>query len=433
MAEVYHDGVLLVVDLNYNGVFVTNPRAYVGERALIDDVDFEHMDLEAFSTYLEGFVHRGFEKIFYCLRDRPLSTGIRFIEDEADYAHFLDEAYEEPERPISVYLDHDGDGLNDWVETSTDTHGSVIQSEKRGDPAVESQGQGQGDGEGQGQGEGSQGQGEGGQGNVNLNNPEDQEFLNNLIPDDPTYHPEDDEEEEDHHLEQPLYDPEVNWKIQVPILGMRFETPTQLKDMLCNYAVSKGYQLTYDKNDKKRLLVLCCKGACTFRLWASWMRDEYSFQIKSLKDEHNCSRNYKLGSIVNYKWLGGHYTKEIIHRQKLTIRQLRSEVVKKFGIHVSLGQCRRAKKNALTIIEGTLTEHYARLWSYGAELRRSNPGSTVRLSVERGPDDKSYFSKMYVCFEGVKRGWIEGCRRVIGLDGCFLKGIYKGELFPLLD
>ena len=35
---------------------------------------------------------------------------------------------------------------------------------------------------------------------------------------------------------------------------------------------------------------------------------------------------------------------------------------------------------------------------------------------------------MYVCFEGVKRGWIEGCRRVIGLDGCFLKGICKGEL-----
>ena len=432
MADEYHDGVLLVVDVNYNGVFVTNPRAYVGDRQVVTDQDFAGMDLDEFATFLERFVGTGFQKIFYCQRDRPLSTGIRFIEDDLDYAHWLDEAYEEPERPISIYLDHDGDGLNDWVETSTDSHGSVIQSERRPDAEGDSHGQGEGQGEEQGQGQGQggqQGQGEGaGQRNVNLNTPEDEAFLNKLVPDDPTYDPADDEEEDDELLEQPIYNPELNWKLQEPQLGMRFESPTQLKDMLCNYAVSKGYQLTFEKNDKKRLLVLCSKGECPFRLWASWMSDEYSFQIKSLKEDHNCARNYKLGSIVNYKWLGAHYTKEIIHRQKLTIRQLRVEVVKKFGIQVSLGQCRRAKQHALTIIEGTLTEHYARLWSYGAEIRRSNPGSNVRLSVERGPDDKCYFSKMYVCFDGVKKGWIEGCRRVIGLDGCFLKGICKGEL-----
>lgn len=28
----------------------------------------------------------------------------------------------------------------------------------------------------------------------------------------------------------------------------------------------------------------------------------------------------------------------------------------------------------------------------------------------------------------MKRGWIEGYRRIIGLDGCFLKEIRKGEL-----
>ncbi|GJX07842.1 multidrug resistance-associated protein 5 [Tanacetum coccineum] len=30
--------------------------------------------------------------------------------------------------------------------------------------------------------------------------------------------------------------------------------------------------------------------------------------------------------------------------------------------------------------------------------------------------------------EGLKEGWLEGCRKVIGLDGCFLKTIRKGEL-----
>nr|KAJ0213175.1 hypothetical protein LSAT_V11C400215600 [Lactuca sativa] len=44
------------------------------------------------------------------------------------------------------------------------------------------------------------------------------------------------------------------------------------------------------------------------------------------------------------------------------------------------------------------------------------------------PDGKNYYSKFYVCFDALKKGWKEGCRKIIGLDGCFLKGICKGEL-----
>ncbi|KAI3511151.1 hypothetical protein L1887_18295 [Cichorium endivia] len=44
------------------------------------------------------------------------------------------------------------------------------------------------------------------------------------------------------------------------------------------------------------------------------------------------------------------------------------------------------------------------------------------------PDGKNYFSKFYVCFDGLKKGWRSGCRRIINLDGCFLKGLCSGEL-----
>lgn len=43
------------------------------------------------------------------------------------------------------------------------------------------------------------------------------------------------------------------------------------------------------------------KPDCSFRLWASWMKPENSFQIKSLKPEHKCSINYNLGSLVTYR------------------------------------------------------------------------------------------------------------------------------------
>jgi len=44
------------------------------------------------------------------------------------------------------------------------------------------------------------------------------------------------------------------------------------------------------------------------------------------------------------------------------------------------------------------------------------------------PDSTVYFSKYYVCLKGVRDGWLEGCRKVLCVDGCFLKGICKGEL-----
>ena len=35
---------------------------------------------------------------------------------------------------------------------------------------------------------------------------------------------------------------------------------------------------------------------------------------------------------------------------------------------------------------------------------------------------------IYVCLAALKRGWIDGCRNIVGLDGCFIKNFHKGQL-----
>ncbi|MBA0854256.1 hypothetical protein Goshw_028170 [Gossypium schwendimanii] len=44
------------------------------------------------------------------------------------------------------------------------------------------------------------------------------------------------------------------------------------------------------------------------------------------------------------------------------------------------------------------------------------------------PESPLQFKRFYVCFEALKRGCKEGCRPILGLDGFFLKGPFKGEL-----
>nr|GEY06199.1 hypothetical protein [Tanacetum cinerariifolium] len=53
----------------------------------------------------------------------------------------------------------------------------------------------------------------------------------------------------------PAFDPDIPWDKMQPILGMRYETPQQLKLALANYGVANGYQLWYMKNAWREVLV----------------------------------------------------------------------------------------------------------------------------------------------------------------------------------
>ncbi|KAL0336303.1 UNVERIFIED_CONTAM: hypothetical protein Sradi_4842200 [Sesamum radiatum] len=60
-------------------------------------------------------------------------------------------------------------------------------------------------------------------------------------------------------------------------------------------------------------------------------------------------------------------------------------------------------------------------------IRKCNPGSKLLLrKVENS--DPPVFDRMYFSLWALKKGFLEGCRPIIGLDGCFLKIVYGGQL-----
>jgi hypothetical protein len=51
------------------------------------------------------------------------------------------------------------------------------------------------------------------------------------------------------------------------------------------------------------------------------------------------------------------------------------------------------------------------------------------IKVEKtNPNLSAKFHRLYMSLAAMKKGFLEGCRPTIGLDGCFLKGPYKGIL-----
>ncbi|CAI9284491.1 unnamed protein product [Lactuca saligna] len=410
------------VDVHYDGMFSPIPHLiyYLNQKTSITDVDFGGLNFKEFIYVLEDVTKGKCPVVYYCLGHKSMRDGLTPLKNNDDYRRFLDAAHGN-EGKINVYIDHYNDSVLDWIEEEKEEKSVDSESSDEDKDSVMSDA-------------------------LSVDHEPDEEVIPLTKSDDPFLNyisvvPRDDFVDEDDDSDNgtkeapiyPFHDSTQKWDTMQPILGMRFCNPQELKQLVSNYVVANGFNLWYEKNDKTRLLVRCCKtsegkAACPFRLWATWMSSEKLFQIKSLHNEHNCARTFKFGSVVTYSWIGKHFVNDILENPKMSCREMRDKVREIFNVKVSVGQCRNAKKFALNEIEGSLNTHYEKLWSYGAEILRANPGSTVKIGTDTMPDSTIYFSRMYVCIKGVKDGWIEGCRRVIGVDGCFLKGICRGEL-----
>ncbi|KAL7600142.1 hypothetical protein Lser_V15G22071 [Lactuca serriola] len=227
------------------------------------------------------------------------------------------------------------------------------------------------------------------------------------------------EEGSDEEFEYSTHNPKVKWNKMRPMLGERYESLHELKLCLTNYAVSKGFQIRFKKCDSVRLVAICGSDPekCPFVVRASWMTTERSFQVKKMIDIHKCVRNFNNSRLMDPTWLARKFVKELIRKPNLKCKEM---------------QCYRSRMRALSLIHGNLNDHYARVWDYGHELLRSNPDSTVRITVNVNPDTTTTFHRFYICFKAIREGWKRACRRVIGLDGSFLKGQCKGELLTAI-
>ncbi|GJZ63343.1 hypothetical protein Tco_0619764 [Tanacetum coccineum] len=79
-----------------------------------------------------------------------------------------------------------------------------------------------------------------------------------------------------------------------------------------------------------------------------------------------------------------------------------------------------------------LIEHYERIWKYKQAVLESNPRSTCHLEVSFNDDGQPVFQRIHVCFKGIKNEWIARCRKVIGIDGCFITHMCKGEILTAM-
>ena len=204
-------------------------------------------------------------------------------------------------------------------------------------------------------------------------------------------------------------------------VGQAFFSKESCKKAIEKYAIKEKVNIRFQKSESKKVAAACIQDCCSWRIYASVNSRSTNMVVRSYICTHTC---YPTGVVKLYSApkIASDFLNEFRTNKKLSADQMMQRLLIQ-GLRVPKSKCQSARQIMLHIISDEYAEQFTRMFDYAEELRESNPGSTVIL----GTKDK-VFEKFYTCFEAQKSGWKNACRRVIHLDGTFLKGRMKGQL-----
>ncbi|XP_060202807.1 uncharacterized protein LOC132631225 [Lycium barbarum] len=218
------------------------------------------------------------------------------------------------------------------------------------------------------------------------------------------------------------------------ILGMTFINATEFRAALRAYSVKNNRNIFFKKNESGKISAKCSDG-CPWRIYASRKApDDPTIEIKTLVGKHSddCLFVYA-NKHVKSRMIAKTYLHYLRKHPDESVGDFMEKIHEEMNVEISVSQVYRVKRIAKEMIEGHYKEQYAKLEDYCAELKKKNPGSTVLLeTIPNEEDGKPIFERIYICLEPCKRSWKAGCRPLIGMDGCFLKGPYGGQLLTAI-
>jgi hypothetical protein len=151
-----------------------------------------------------------------------------------------------------------------------------------------------------------------------------------------------------------------------------------------------------------------------------------TFLLVSLRPKHSCNRTYQ-NHMITSSWIADWCMESFREQPNMTTEVLQKKVKSKYNVDVHVSSLYRARNKAREMIYGKEDKQYHRLWDYYSMMRRTNVGSCLILMVERPISQvPCRFQRLYISLAAMKSGFLQGCRPIVGLDACFLNGMYKG-------
>ncbi|XP_024013909.1 uncharacterized protein LOC112087988 [Eutrema salsugineum] len=206
-----------------------------------------------------------------------------------------------------------------------------------------------------------------------------------------------------------------------------FRSKTELKASLEISAMKYNFDYNVLESTKRVWCIRCKEKSCNWRIRAQCLEGSEYFRINKYVAQHTSAPSNKdvvgrtasaktIGNLIKNKFEGakaGPSPREIIHF-------IRTE----HGCDISYDHAWEAREYAISIVRGIPGKSYAKIPKYLHMLKEANPGTHTQYET----DITGRFKFLFLSFGQSVRGFYKAIRRVIVVDGTFLKNKYKGVL-----
>ncbi|XP_030942049.1 uncharacterized protein LOC115967106 [Quercus lobata] len=213
--------------------------------------------------------------------------------------------------------------------------------------------------------------------------------------------------------------------------GMKFPNSKVFREALREYAIKKAIDIKFKMNEKKKISVYYIN-ECGWRCYASQLPRELTFQIKTFNPECTCPRFFKHSQVTS-SYVAKKFIQEFDKNLNWKVASVQHHVKQALEIDISYSQVYRAKRKATDLITRDEQLQYGKLRDYAEMIKLNDKGSRVILQTEMEDENaQPKFKRMYIRYNAQKLGFLEGCRPIIGLDGCHLKVRFGGQILSAI-
>ncbi|KAK4382959.1 hypothetical protein Sango_2821300 [Sesamum angolense] len=153
---------------------------------------------------------------------------------------------------------------------------------------------------------------------------------------------------------------EVNWVFNSNLdngdpqfeVGLCFPDTQSFRDAVRQHSIINARDVVFTKNDKNKVQVKCKHDACKWYIFASKIHGEDTMQVKTLHNEHQCTRVERV-SAANSKWLANKYKDKLRTDPKWPVDSMMSVMQKECKLLFSKFQMYRAKEKVAKMSAGS--------------------------------------------------------------------------------
>jgi len=208
-------------------------------------------------------------------------------------------------------------------------------------------------------------------------------------------------------------------------IGQEFASKNEVKNLLIKASLKACFDYKIVKSTTKVFAVKCAVSDCKWALRAARINNSDNFSLRTYYNSHTCSSSSidKKNRQATSEFVANMLRKEFPGQIDTPAPTQVMNMMKNHGVTVSYFKAWKGKQIAANDIRGAPELSFGMLPSYLYMLKVMNPGTVTHLVVESDQKFKYLFIALGACIKGFK-----ALRKVIAVDGTFLKTKYKGTL-----